>query len=75
LLESKLESSGDSELAVDSVLSSQGELEVVVELALNNSSVGEFLLSTNSDGGFNNDSLVLDFSSNLGGSIVLVVTS
>lgn len=70
-----MESSSNSELAVDSVLSSQRELEVVVELAFNDSSVGEFLLSTNGDGGLNEDSLVLDFSSNLGGSIVLVVTS
>jgi len=70
-----LEGSGDGELAVDSVLSSQGELELVVELAFHDCSVGEFLLSTNSDSGINGDSLVLDFSSNLGGGIVLVVTS
>jgi len=70
-----LEGTGDGELAVDSVLSSQGELELVVELALDDSSVGELLLSTNSDSGVNGDSFVLDFSSNLGGGIVLVVTS
>ena len=70
-----MEGTGDGELAVDSVLSSQGELELVVELALDDSSVGELLLSTNSDSGVNGDSFVLDFSSNLGGGIVLVVTS
>lgn len=70
-----LDSCSKSELLVKSILRSKRQVQLVVEFALNDNSVGELVLSTDGGRGVQSASLVLNFKSDLSGSVMEVSSS
>lgn len=68
----ELKGSSKGELLVESVLGSNGQVKLVVELALNDDTIGQLVLSTNDSRGSNNASFVGNFEGNLSVGIVEV---
>lgn len=70
--EGELNSSSEGELLVEGVLGGDGQVKLVVELALNDDTVGQLVLSTNSTRGSKNAALVGNFEGSLSVRIVEV---
>lgn len=70
--EGELEGSSEGELLVESVLGGNRQVKLIVELTLNDDTVGQLVLGTNSGRRSNSAALILNFEGNFSVGIVEV---